>query len=45
MYIQGKTILVYTLEKRVEGAKELILEGGKTLDLIDYEIVYACGQG
>ena len=40
-HVQGKTILVYTLEKRIERAKQLLLEGELTLDFIAYEIGYA----
>jgi AraC-like DNA-binding protein len=41
----GKTILVYTLEKRIDQAKKLLLEEKLTLDYIAYEIGYANRSG
>jgi len=41
----GRTILTYILEKRVEQAKKLLVEGELNLDYIAYEIGYANRSG
>jgi two-component system, response regulator YesN len=45
MHHYGRTILVNILEKRVEHAKMLLVEGELTLDYIAYEIGYAKRSG